>query len=192
MRFLSAAYSSTARAILMPSKVEVPLPISSKIIRLLEVALLSIDATSLISTINVDCPAERSSDAPIRVNTLSTIPSSALAAGTKLPACAHDADECDLTHICGLTCHVGTGYYRTAVVGTVENSVIRNERFAVEHFFNNGMASFVYLYNPALRTSEGRHSYFRAQPEQMNRGHRAVPLPQRYAELWQALRRCVF
>ena len=88
MRFLSAAYSSTARAMLMPSKVEVPLPISSKIIRLLEVALLSIDATSLISTINVDCPAERSSDAPIRVNTLSTIPSSALAAGTKLPACA--------------------------------------------------------------------------------------------------------
>ena len=67
---------------LIPSKVEVPLPISSRISKLFEVAFLMILATSLISTIKVDCPDARSSDAPTRVKMLSTIPISAEDAGT--------------------------------------------------------------------------------------------------------------
>ena len=46
------------------------------------------DATSLISTIKVDCPAAKSSEAPTRVKMLSTSPMVALSAGTKLPICA--------------------------------------------------------------------------------------------------------
>ena len=37
---------------------------------------------------NVDCPDARSSDAPMRVNSLSTMPTRAALAGTKLPICA--------------------------------------------------------------------------------------------------------
>ena len=58
----------------IPSKVEVPLPISSSIINDLFVALFTMLATSLISSINVDCPVRRSSLAPILVNILSTNP----------------------------------------------------------------------------------------------------------------------
>ena len=47
-------YSTTAQAIDSPSKVLVPLPISSKISRLSFVAFLRIFATSVISTIKVD------------------------------------------------------------------------------------------------------------------------------------------
>ena len=43
---------------------------------------------SVISTINVDSPSEILSDAPTRVNILSTKPILALSAGTKHPICA--------------------------------------------------------------------------------------------------------
>ena len=42
-------------------------------------------ATSVISTMKVDCPAERSSLAPTRVKIRSTTPMRAWDAGTKLP-----------------------------------------------------------------------------------------------------------
>ena len=45
-------------------------------------------AASFISTMNVDSPCEMLSDAPTRVNILSTYPMEAEAAGTKHPACA--------------------------------------------------------------------------------------------------------
>ena len=72
---------------LIPSKVEVPRPTSSRIIKLRSVAYFKICATSFISTINVDCPLTKSSLAPIRVKILSTGQMFALAAGIKLPAC---------------------------------------------------------------------------------------------------------
>ena len=56
--------------------------------RLFFVAFLRIFATSLISTMNVDCPDARSSEAPTLVNILSQMPISADAAGTKLPTWA--------------------------------------------------------------------------------------------------------
>ena len=80
--------SATARAMLTPSNVEVPRPTSSRITRLSGVAFRSISDTSLISTMNVDCPAVRSSEAPTRVNILSTTDIFAESAGTKLPICA--------------------------------------------------------------------------------------------------------
>ncbi len=71
-----------------PSYVEVPRPISSNMSRLDEVAFLSMSETSVISTMNVDIPADRSSEAPILVNTMSTMPTVADFAGTKEPICA--------------------------------------------------------------------------------------------------------
>ena len=85
MIFRSAMYSITAQAIESPSKVDVPRPISSRIRRLLGVAFLKILATSVISTMKVDWPEARSSEAPTRVKIRSTRPIFALFAGTKLP-----------------------------------------------------------------------------------------------------------
>ena len=81
-------YSSTAHAMLNPSKVLVPLPISSIMSRLLEVALFKMFAISLISTMNVLWPVERLSDAPTRVKILSVMQILAAFAGTNDPKCA--------------------------------------------------------------------------------------------------------
>ena len=82
---LFARYSLTDHAIDSPSKVDVPLPISSSKTRELDVAWFSIDAVSDISTMNVDCPDDWSSTAPILVNIRSEIWISALLACMKLP-----------------------------------------------------------------------------------------------------------
>ena len=68
-----------------PSRVPVPRPISSRIRRLFLVALFKMLATSLISTINVDLPDDKSSLAPTLVNILSTTQIFADEAGTKQP-----------------------------------------------------------------------------------------------------------
>ena len=81
-------YSITAQAILKPSKVLVPRPISSRIRRLLFVAFRRILATSVISTMKVLCPLARSSEAPTRVKIRSTTPIFAEEAGTNEPICA--------------------------------------------------------------------------------------------------------
>ena len=62
------------------------LPISSSSKRLLGVAFLKMFASSSIYTMKVEWPCTRSSCAPTRVNTRSTIPSLADEAGTKQPA----------------------------------------------------------------------------------------------------------
>ena len=78
-------YSTTAQAMERPSKVLVPLPISSRIRRLFLVAFRRILATSVISTIKVLCPEARSSEAPTLVKIRSHRPILASSAGTKLP-----------------------------------------------------------------------------------------------------------
>ena len=75
-------------AMLMPSKVLVPRPISSSTIRLRLLILLIMLAVSFISTINVLSPPLKLSEAPTRVNILSVCGMMAFCAGTKLPACA--------------------------------------------------------------------------------------------------------
>ena len=70
---------------------EVPRPISSKITSALSSAWLSIAAVSTISTMNVERPRARSSDAPTRLKICETIPISAFVAGTYDPACASNA-----------------------------------------------------------------------------------------------------
>ncbi len=72
----------------MPSKVAVPRPTSSRITRLSALAWWRMLAVSIISTMKVDSPRARSSEAPTRVKIRSTTPSRTLSAGTKLPACA--------------------------------------------------------------------------------------------------------
>ena len=81
-------YSAVAQAMDRPSNVEVPRPISSRISRLLGVAKRRMEAISLISTMKVDWPAARSSEAPTRVKIRSHSGIFACAAGTKLPMCA--------------------------------------------------------------------------------------------------------
>ena len=81
-------YSVILQAIEIPSYVLVPLPISSNKIKLRSEILFKILAVSFISTINVDSPEEILSDAPTRVNILSTNPIVTDSAGTKLPICA--------------------------------------------------------------------------------------------------------
>ena len=78
----------TARAMLMPSNVLVPRPISSRMTRLSFVAYLRICATSFISTMKVLWPLTRSSLAPMRVKMRSTGEMEASRAGMKLPICA--------------------------------------------------------------------------------------------------------
>lgn len=70
----------------IPSKVEVPLPISSNNIKLRLEILFMMEAVSFISTINVDSPLEILSLAPTLVNILSTIPILASLAGTNFPS----------------------------------------------------------------------------------------------------------
>src|SRR5919197_272503 len=88
MRGFVARNSDTAHAMLRPSKVDVPRPISSSTTRLRDVAWWRMFAVSCISTMNVDCPRAMLSDAPTRAKMRSTIASLASRAGTNDPACA--------------------------------------------------------------------------------------------------------
>ena len=66
----------------------VPRPTSSSSTRLRGVAVFRIAAASVISTMKVERPRARLSDAPMRVKMRSKIGSLARPAGTKLPICA--------------------------------------------------------------------------------------------------------
>ena len=68
-----------------PSYVLVPRPISSISTRLRSVAEFRITAASVISTMKVERPPARSSEAPMRVKMRSNGPITARVAGTKLP-----------------------------------------------------------------------------------------------------------
>src|SRR5437588_238926 len=70
-----------------PSYVDVPRPISSSSTRLRALAPCRIALVSLISTMKVDWPRTRLSDAPTRVNSRSTTPTTARRAGTNAPIC---------------------------------------------------------------------------------------------------------
>ena len=74
-----------ASARLIPSNVAVPRPNSSNKIKLFLVACVIALLASNISTINVDSPPTKSSDAPIRVNMASNTGNIAFLAGTKEP-----------------------------------------------------------------------------------------------------------
>ena len=97
------------RAMLMPSKVEVPRPISSRMTRLSFVAFFRISATSVISTMKVDCPAARSSDAPTRVKMASTTPMRRAGSRHEAADLRHQRDEGILAHVGGFAGHIGAG-----------------------------------------------------------------------------------
>ncbi len=75
-----------AQASESPSNVAVPRPTSSSTMSELAVALCRMFAVSCISTMKVDSPRARLSEAPTRVKIRSKTPRRARAAGTKLPA----------------------------------------------------------------------------------------------------------
>ena len=79
-----------------PSKVEVPLPSSSRTTKLSGVAWRRMDAVSAHSTRNVDSPVMMRSDAPSRVKIRSARVKQQAAAGTLHPTCDH--------HACRLGC----------------------------------------------------------------------------------------
>ena len=83
-----ARCSATAQAMLSPSKVAVPRPISSSTTRLRDVAVCRMWAVSCISTMKVDWPRAMLSDAPTRAKMRSTSGTFASRAGTNEPACA--------------------------------------------------------------------------------------------------------
>ena len=83
-----ASSSAQAQASDSPSKVLVPRPISSMRTRECSVALCRMLAVSSISTMKVERPPARSSEAPMREKMRSTGPISALSAGTNEPDAA--------------------------------------------------------------------------------------------------------
>jgi hypothetical protein len=87
-RLTSCRCSTLAQAIDSPSKVAVPRPISSRMTSARGPAWLRMAAVSTISTMKVERPRARSSAAPTRLNSRSTMPIWADSAGTKEPICA--------------------------------------------------------------------------------------------------------
>ncbi len=85
-------YSTMLQAMEIPSYVLVPRPISSSITRLRGVILLIMLAVSFISTMKVDSPPLRLSEAPTRVNIWSVRPISA-AAISKTTHVRHQCNE---------------------------------------------------------------------------------------------------
>ena len=83
-----ASSSATAQARDRPSKVLVPRPISSRMTRERLPAWRRMRAVSVISTMKVDWPIARLSEAPTREKMRSHRPRRAEAAGTKEPICA--------------------------------------------------------------------------------------------------------
>ena len=79
---VSCKCSATDQAMESPSKVAVPRPISSRITSEFSVALLMMSEVSFISTMKVDWPEVRSSEAPTRQKIRSTRPMRAFSAGT--------------------------------------------------------------------------------------------------------------
>ena len=87
-RTVECSASSTAQAMARPSRVAVPRPISSTTTSERGPARLRMAAVSIISTMKVERPRARSSEAPTRLNSRSTTPMRADAAGTGSPAWA--------------------------------------------------------------------------------------------------------
>ena len=86
-------------------------------------------AVSVISTMKVDWPRLRSSLAPIRVKTLSTMPIWALLAGTKEPICARSDDQSDLADVGRFAGHIGAGDQEQATGQIVQQRVVRDKFF---------------------------------------------------------------
>ena len=101
--------SATAQAIEMPSKVLVPRPISSSTARLRGVSWVRMLAVSFISTMKVDSPPARLSEAPTRVKRRSTTPISAAGRRHEAAHLRQQRDQRDLAQVGRLAGHVGPG-----------------------------------------------------------------------------------
>jgi hypothetical protein len=115
-RFFSSRWRAIATASARPSKVEVPRPISSISTRLWSVAPCRMAAASVISTMKVERPEARSSEAPMRVKMASTGP----IGGVRRHEAADVGEQHDQRHLAhggGFAAHVGAGDQQHAAGG---------------------------------------------------------------------------
>lgn len=126
----------------IPSYVEVPRPNSSKRTRLRSEMLFRMFAASFISTMKVDSPREILSEAPTRVNILSTYPDLGRRGRDETSGLRHDDDECRLAQEGGFTRHVGSGDDDDLLFFVVEVEIIVNVILPGRQLFlDHGMAS---------------------------------------------------
>jgi len=132
--------SAIAHAMLMPSKVLVPLPTSSRMIRLFGVALWMMFEASSISTMNVLWPLARKSEAPMRVNILSVMPILGCRCGYETSHLRHERDKRNLPHIGRLAGHIrpGKDEQQLSVLLVQCAVLVRYKSFSGEHAFQTG------------------------------------------------------
>ena len=124
-----------------PSKVEVPRPISSRMMRLRSVALFRMFAVSFISTMKVDWPRERSSLAPTRVKMRSARPISALLRGHVAADLRHEREQRHLADVGALARHVRAGDDVEAVGAAIQLHVVRHEFLLDQALIEHRMAA---------------------------------------------------
>ena len=118
----------------------VPRPISSISTRLCAVALLRMFAASVISSMNVERPPARSSDAPMRVNTRSIGPMRADARRHVAADAREDHDQRRLAHERRFAAHVRAGDDEHAP-RIVQLQIVRHERL-IDELLDDRMAAF--------------------------------------------------
>ena len=124
-----ARCSATAQAMLRPSKVAVPRPISSRMTRLRDVAVCRMFAVSCISTMKVDWPRAMLSDAPTRAKIRSTSRASPRAPARTTRSAPCRQMSADLAQVGGLAAHVRAGQ---------DDELVRACRRAAMSFGTNG------------------------------------------------------
>ena len=107
-RVSAAMCSTTAQASESPSYVAVPRPISSRMMKLRGVAVFRMTAVSVISTMNVERPRARLSEAPIRVKIRSISGSMRRVRGHPASHLRQNRDQRCLPQIRDLAAHIRT------------------------------------------------------------------------------------
>ena len=97
--------------------------------------------TSVISTMKVDCPADRSSLAPMRVKMRSTTPMWAGLRRDEGAHLRHEGDERHLAHVGGLTRHVGAGDDGHPVLFRAHVGVVGHKEGVGPHLLHHRVAA---------------------------------------------------
>ena len=143
-------YSTTAQAMLRPSNVLVPRPISSRMISESAVALRRMFAVSLISTMKVLWP-------PGQIVRRADAGEDAVDDADRRAVRGHEAadlrqgdDLRHLPHIGAFARHVGAGHDQHAVLVGVHQRIVGNERLVREHALDDRVAAVLDIKNAVL------------------------------------------